>query len=114
RSKKIKFRKEFSVESILELFLYPDQILQRKVKSFWVYSTKRGQFKRQGLIFKQNSDDMRRIFYFVSDKHLRKYMYTTQITMFDILNQMDFKNKNVVLTQLCKQFSDERLNKFVA
>ncbi len=105
RKKKLRFRKEIPVELFREMFLYPDEVPDSKQKSFWVYSTKKGKLKQQGLIFQHEGDKRTRSFYFIASKQFRKFKRDNQVAMFDILHRLDFTNKSAVMAYLYTQLS---------
>jgi hypothetical protein len=98
RKKKIGFRNEISVTSFREMFFYPAEVPDSKQKSFWVYSTKKGILKQQGIIFQHEGDMRTRSFYFITRKQFRKYMRANQEEIYNILNRLDFTNKPAVIS----------------
>ncbi len=113
RKKQIKFRKEIGYKPIAEMFLQPSQVLNSNHKSFWVYSTKNGIIKQQGIIFQQDNDIRHRSFYFITSKQFKKFSSESKIAMFNILNRLVFKNKKAVMAYLYGLISKKK-NKQIA
>jgi hypothetical protein len=90
QKKKIGFRNEISVTSFREMFFYLAEVPYSKQKSFWVYSTKKGILKQQGIIFQHEGDLRTRSFYFITKKNLDVIASTSSNSCNYIMNSLKY------------------------
>jgi hypothetical protein len=106
RRKKLKMKKAIEVKDITDLFIEPNEIIDLSAKSFWLYSTKRGSLKMQGIAFKLPGDNRKRSFFFISKKNFATFRKQTAISIFNILKDLDFQNKQQIIGYLYQQLSE--------
>jgi len=110
RSRKIKLRREIPLEPLLTIQKFPDEIPDCKESVFWVWSTRRGRMRNQGLIFRHPLDKRERSYFFLTKKNFARYQRDSAITLFNVLKQLDFKYKNTVIGYM-HQTLEERFPK---
>lgn len=105
RKKQLRFKKEISIEPLLNLYKYPGETHNSDYSVFWVYSMKHGKYKQQGFIFRHPQDKRRRSFFYVTKRDFAKYKKEVAITLFNILQKLDFKYKEEVLKYMFDQLT---------
>lgn len=104
KSKRLKVKSEIDIESLSSLFITPKEVFQSNYNSFWIFSSKRKYHKCLGLLFKYNNTiNEPGGFYLVSKRNLRRYKEAVCLTLFKLLNQIDFKNKEQIILQLANR-----------
>ena len=96
QNKKIKFAAEVSSEQMEGMFFESGHLKETDENSFWVYSTKKGRLKNEGMIFRDGAIQTRR-FYFLRCKTLQKVNRLIQMKILEILKGLDFLNKDAVI-----------------
>ncbi len=107
RKKQIRFKKEISIELLLNLYKYPEEIYDSLHSVFWIYSLRRGRCRQQGFIFRHPQDKRRRSFFYVTKRNFAKYKKEVAATLFTILQKLDFKYKEEVLEYMFDQLNEK-------
>lgn len=104
RKRQIKLKKQIPIEPFKKLFIHPHEIATCPYRSFWVYSSKRGNLGLQGFIFQLTGDKRTHSFYFVSRKQLNAFIRANHLEILKILSSLQFVNKQVILAELSNHF----------
>jgi hypothetical protein len=105
RAKKVRFKKNIPIDAILDLIIYPEELRDSKNNFFWVYSTKKGRCRNQGLIFRRTNDRRSHRFYFISLKQFAAYHRANARLLLQALQQLQFKHKQEILAHLADQMN---------
>ena len=100
RKRMIRIREEIPTELLLGMFFYPDEIDLNTHKMSFLYSTKNGRLKPEGFIFRLEHDKRTRSFYYMTNKNFRYYLRSTHVIIINLLETIEFKNKQRVIAFL--------------
>jgi hypothetical protein len=100
REKKIRLKKTIAIAAIDSLLLYPEELSTAKESAFWVFSTRKGRFRKQGLLFRHPLDERKRSFFFITNRDFAQYGRRSAKAFYEALSRVSFKNKDNILNYL--------------
>lgn len=100
KKKRIRLKKSIAVSALDSLLVYPDELYTATESAFWVFSTRKGRFRKQGLLFRHPLDRRKRSFFFITSRDFAKYNRRSAIAFYNALRKINFKNKETILHHL--------------
>jgi len=97
RNKKLRFAAEVYTDQMEAMFFESSKLNETDENSFWVYSTRRGCLRNEGMIFRETKHAKR--FYFIQLKTLRRFAQQLQFNILEILRGLDFVNKEGIISK---------------
>lgn len=107
KGKKIRLKKTIPISALDGLLLCPEELPTLKESAFWVFSARKGRFRRQGLLFRHPLDLRKRSFFFITNRDFAQYTRRSAMAFYAALSRMNFKNKQNVLKYLFDGFSEK-------
>lgn len=97
--RRVKMRKDLLSQDFSDMILYPKEVLDFEKGAFLVYQWKRGVEKINGYVYRFSyHKDFQ--FTYVSKKSMNKFQREIFLFFFGILQDLDFENKEWVMSQL--------------